>query len=110
MSQVANGTDSLYSSLGDDPDLGEIVALFVAEMPERVATLLAHVEAGNWEALRRTAHQLRGAAGSYGFAPITSYAGRVEDAIHQTAPEQEIREAVDALADLCSRARAGTPA
>jgi histidine phosphotransfer protein HptB len=107
VSQVPNETELLYSSLDADPDLGELVRLFVAEMPERVAMLLARSDAAEWEELRRTAHQLRGAAGSYGFDPITPAAGRVEDSIRCNATEQEIREAVDALVDLCSRASAG---
>jgi histidine phosphotransfer protein HptB len=109
MSPIPNQTELLYSTLGGDPDLGEIVDLFVAEMPERVAALLAKLDGGEWEELRRMAHQLRGAAGSYGFNPITPAAGKVEDAIRGNAPEQEIHAAVDALVDLCRRASAGAP-
>ena len=32
--------DVIYSSLGTDPDLGELVEMFVDEMPDRVSTLL----------------------------------------------------------------------
>jgi histidine phosphotransfer protein HptB len=109
MGKPANGTDVLYSSLGGDLDLGEIVAMFVDEMPERVATLLATLDAGDLEGLRRAAHQLKGAAGSYGFGPISPSAAKVEDAIRANAPEQQIRDSVDALVDLCNRTRAGTP-
>jgi HPt (histidine-containing phosphotransfer) domain-containing protein len=109
MTQVTNGTELVYSTLGGDPDLSEIVALFVAEIPGRVATLLAKLDAGDWEGLRRTAHQLRGAAGSYGFDPLTPSVARLEDATGQHAPEQEIRAAVDSLVALCSRVCAGTP-
>ncbi len=99
----------LYSTLATDPDLGEIVELFVEEMPNRTANLRARLEAADWDGLRQAAHQLKGAAGSYGFAPITPAAARVEDAIRQATPEEEIREMVDELIALCNSAQVGTP-
>lgn len=102
-------TEPLYSSLGGDPDLGEIVELFVEEMPGRMATVLGHFESGNWEELRRTAHQLRGAAGSYGFDPISPWAARLEECILGGRSEEEIRRAVEDLVTVCSRARGGAP-
>ena len=100
-------TELLYSPLADDPDLAEIVELFVQEMPQRSAKLAERLGASDWEGLRRLAHQLKGAAGSYGFAPISPLAARVEDNILQSRPEDEIRRAVEALVELCGRARAG---
>ncbi len=100
----------VYSTLAEDPDLGEIVDLFVQEMPERVDNILARLHSGDWEGLRRAAHQLKGAAGSYGFAPITPSAARLEAAVRQARPEDEIRQAVEELINLCERARGGTPA
>ena len=99
----------LYSTLADDPDLAEIVAMFVQEMPERIARLLDRFRESDREGLRRAAHQLKGAAGSYGFAPISPAAARLEDQIVHTRSEEEISQALDELIDLCRRARAGTP-
>jgi len=103
-------TQPLYSPLSADPDLREIVDLFVSEMPDRIAAVLKCAEASDWEGLGRVAHQIKGAAGSYGFAPITPAAARVEDAIHESSPEQEIRNAVEELVQLCRQARSGLPA
>ena len=99
----------LYSTLGGDPDLGEIVELFVDEIPDRVANIQNLLEASDWEELRRAAHQLKGAAGSYGFDPISPSAAAIEDAICQEEPEEQIRQMVEDLCSLCSRVRAGTP-
>lgn len=99
----------LYSSLGTDPDLADLVDLFVQEMPDRVAKLLDSLEAGDWDQLRRAAHQLKGAAGSYGFGQISPSAGRVEEALRSAEPEEVIRDTVAGLVDLCNRARAGSP-
>ena len=99
----------LYSTLAEDPDLGAIVALFVEEMPERVDNLIRSLNGGDREQLRRAAHQLKGAAGSYGFLPITSGAARLEDAIRQSRPGEDVRRACDELVELCRQARADTP-
>lgn len=109
MTMTRSQTDPLYSTLGKDPDMGVLVEIFVEEMPDRVADLLDWLDKSDWEGLRRAAHQLKGAAGSYGFTPITPSAARVEDSIRQSRPEKEIHRAVQELADLCNRARAGAP-
>ena len=109
MNETTSQTELLYSSLGGDPDLGEIVTLFVEEMPNRVATLLSQLETSDWEGLRRTAHQLKGAAGSYGFDVLTPSAAQLEDALRENEPEEQIRRAVDELVGMCGRARSGAP-
>jgi HPt (histidine-containing phosphotransfer) domain-containing protein len=108
MTQISKATEPLYSSLSRDPALAEIVGMFVEEMRDRVAALLDQLEAGQWEGLARTAHQLKGAAGSYGFAPISRCAAQLEAAIREGEPEARIRDAVDALIAICKRARGGT--
>ena len=102
-------TTPLYSSFGDDPELCEVVEMFVDELPDRIATLNEQLDASEWDALRRTAHQLKGAAGSYGFDAITAVAARLESALWECEPEARICEAVEALVAICRRARVGTP-
>jgi HPt (histidine-containing phosphotransfer) domain-containing protein len=107
MTATAASAEPLYSTLGDDPDLREIVKMFVEEMPDRKSCLLDRMNAGDWEGLRRACHQLKGAAGSYGFEPITRSAAAVEDALRASRPEREIRPMVESLVDLCHRAQSG---
>lgn len=109
MPQITSPTGPLYSSLASDPDLREIVGMFVEEMPDRVATFLDEFNASNWEGLRRRVHQLKGAAGSYGFQAISQCAAQLESAIRQREPEEKIRDAVDELLGMCNRARGGVP-
>ena len=97
----------LFSILATDPDLSQLVEMYVDEMPDRIATLQALLASGNWEELRRFAHQIKGAAGSYGFGPISPIAGTVEDSIRDEASEEEIRQAAQDLCEICSRVRAG---
>lgn len=101
--------DAVYSSLGDDPDLGELVEMFVDEMPDRVTALIDSLQSGDLDDLCRAAHQLKGASGSYGFDQITPYASKVENFAREGGTEEEIRNSVDALISLCNRLRAGTP-
>jgi HPt (histidine-containing phosphotransfer) domain-containing protein len=103
-------TEALYSNLAGDPVLGQLVDLFVAEMPSQIATLIDCLEACDWEGLRGAAHRLKGSAGSYGFAAISPAAAQLEDAIRRQLPEETIHQAVDRLVDFCRQARGGTPA
>ena len=109
MTRITSGTEPLYSSLGGDPDLGAIVETFVGEMPNRAAAMRDRLNTSDWEGLCRMAHQLKGAAGSYGFDPISSSAAELDKAIRENEPEEQIRNAVDVLVKICNRARAGVP-
>ncbi|HEX5445541.1 MAG TPA: Hpt domain-containing protein [Pirellulales bacterium] len=97
--------EPILSTLADDPDLGSIVELYVAEMPDRIATLVAQFDAGDRTGLTTTAHQIKGAAGSHGFHQVTPPAARLEAALHADRPEAEIAEALEALLDVCRRVR-----
>ncbi|MCD4727169.1 MAG: Hpt domain-containing protein [Pirellulales bacterium] len=99
----------IYSRLGGNSEFADILCLFVEEMPARVAKLLRYLDEGNWEELRRTVHQLKGAAGSYGFKSLSPSANRVERAVRDNEPEDQIRESVLELVDLCGRIRCGVP-
>jgi histidine phosphotransfer protein HptB len=100
----------LYSSLADDPDLAEIVEMFVQEMPDRVSAMQARFDAQQWLELERAAHQLKGAAGSYGFNQLTPAAARLEAMLKQKRTEDEIRQALGELTSMCQRVRGGAPA
>jgi HPt (histidine-containing phosphotransfer) domain-containing protein len=100
----------VYSELGGDPDLGELVEMFVDEMPDRISTLNELGDTKNWESLRRTAHQLKGSGGSYGFDVVSTHAARLEASCKTDDPvEDQILSLLGDLVDLCSRIRAGTP-
>jgi histidine phosphotransfer protein HptB len=98
-----------YSRLAGDPDLGELVEMFVQEMPNRIAALLSQLDSSDWDNLRRTTHQMKGAAGSYGFDELSPCAGRVEAAIRDGLGAEEIRARVAELTEMCAGLRAGLP-
>lgn len=98
--------DIMRSEFAEDPDLKELVELFVSELPERVARLRTGLEANALEQVQRIAHQLKGASGGYGFPMIGDSASRVEAAVQTGAAIEQIRHCVNDLTELCRRAAA----
>ena len=96
----------IYSSLAGDEDLGEIVALYADEMPERVAGLRKELEAGNRSQLQVLVHQLKGSAGSHGFSAVSAVAGQLDELL-KTDGDREMTDALThKLIDMCLRVRA----
>ena len=110
MTRIDTQPDLIYSSLATDEDLADIVEMFVDEMPGRVETLRRQYGEADWEELRRTAHQLKGSAGSYGFSQITPKAADLESALRNGEPQDRVEQLLDAVIDLCNQATAGVPA
>ncbi len=100
----------LYSNLATDPDVRDLVDVYVREIPERIKALDTQAKNRDWEQLARTAHQIKGSAGSYGFGEITPCAARLETAAREARQTEEILSALDDLLSLCRRIRNGTPA
>jgi len=100
----------LRSTFADDEEMAELVLFFVDAMSERIDALRAASEAGDIEKLHRLAHQLKGAATGYGFAPITESATMVDALIKDDPTGQEqaeaIAKAIHELIGLCSRVSA----
>jgi len=96
----------LVSTFHDDEDMKEIVHQFVRDLPERSSAILRASQAEDVETLRRLAHQLKGAAGGYGFPRLTEVAGVVETAIAEGRAIGLVQGHVEELAALCRRARA----
>jgi len=112
MTTPAKSSVPLLSEFASDASMTSLVELFVGEMPGRIEALRAALSSGSLDALKRAAHQLKGAAGGYGFPTIGEAAGKVEALIQQSSqptPEdklQTLRAQVDQLTELCARARA----
>jgi histidine phosphotransfer protein HptB len=99
----------LYSTLANDPDLSEIVDMFVDEMPQRINKIRELYHSNNMEELARIAHQLKGAAGSYGFMEIGPFAAKLEEVAQDRLSEAEISKSVDELCEICKCVRTGSP-
>ena len=103
--QALDQVPAIYSELADDPDLRDLIQMFVDEMPYRAALYEELFRTGDFEELRRAVHQLKGAAGSYGFTPLTEAATALEQSIRHEAPYEQIRSELNNLLRLCAAAR-----
>jgi HPt (histidine-containing phosphotransfer) domain-containing protein len=95
--------------LAADPDLAELVEMFVEEMPERLTRLMATWDAKDLDGLSRLAHQLKGSAGSYGFHEVTPFAHQLEAVLKGHGTESEICHHLQELLGICQQIRSGVP-
>ena len=109
MSQPALERELCYSKLAEDPDCVELVELFVHDLGDRLAELRRAETAHDWDAVGCLAHQIKGAGGSYGFPGLTAAALDLEHAARKLRSPSEIAIALDQLAEVCGRVRAGIP-
>lgn len=95
--------DRLVSELADDPDLADVVRSFALAMPDRAAALALAVRAEDDAETFRLAHQLKGAAGSYGF-PVVSTLARTLEVHTRTADREAQLVVVERLLQLAAAA------
>jgi HPt (histidine-containing phosphotransfer) domain-containing protein len=101
--------NSIYSTFGNDPEYKELIVLFLNDLHERINSMKSFFESENWAGLQRIAHQLKGAAGSYGFDPISDCSTSLEHALKAGEPKEFIRKLTDELISMCQSARSGAP-
>src|SRR5437764_10584647 len=109
LTTIARGeftAEPCYSSLAGDQDIAELLVLFVGELPQRLTDIRQAAQGQNWQEVRRLAHQLRGAGGSYGFPLLSTAAGQLEAIAHGEFRVAEVREALDQLTAFSERLRA----
>ena len=99
----------IYSSLATDKDLCVLVDMYIKDIPNRVSAMNHAYSISDLESLRREAHRMKGAAGSYGFEELTHAAASLENSIRNPDENDEITTRFEMLTDLCDRIRAGQP-
>ncbi len=104
----------LTSAFIDDPDMIELVEAFVADLPARIDSIIAAVSAQSITDVGRLTHQLKGAAGGYGFPTLGEAARKIElTLMASSAPAAQTLSAIDGdirvLLDLCYRAALSAP-
>jgi len=102
------GGPPVRSQFANEPEMRELVELFVGELPQRTQSLMDAYNAQQWEMVQRISHQLKGASAGYGFPTIGAAAGRVEEVV-KTGPVStqetvaQLTESVKQLVGLCQR-------
>lgn len=99
----------LISQFAADPEMRDLVEFFVGALPERIGALEAALAESRLSDLRRMAHQIKGAAGGYGYPVLGQAAAALEGTLKAPSPAslEQIRRDVGELIALCQRAIAG---
>jgi len=94
------------SKLMAKPATAKLVEKFLAGLGQRVTAIQQSLQANDLPQLKTLAHQLKGAAGGYGFPSLTEAARKVEQAVASNADAKTISANVRGLADLCQQIKA----
>ncbi len=90
----------IYSEYVNDADLVELIDEFAAGLEADVESMRKALENGDHDGLRRLAHQMKGAGGSYGYPMLTGAAMRLEGAA-KAKDVETCTVALDKLEVLC---------
>jgi len=69
----------------DDPEMAALAEMFLEQLEIRIRELRDACRRGDLDTIRFGTHQLRGAAGGYGFPEIGLAAGEIEDLLRRGA-------------------------
>ncbi len=106
---VVADEDVLHSDLADDPDMLELIGQFLEQLSARIAVIDANRGVAERSTLASVAHQLKGAAGGYGYMSISEAARTVERFASAGGTQKECDEAINRLLARCKAAiRGGT--
>ena len=94
---------TLAAQLADDPELRELVTLFVRGLGRRAETLEQGLGSDDLATLRREANRLIGPARSFGFPDLGAAASELERHARAGGPKEALREWTGRLVDLCRR-------
>jgi HPt (histidine-containing phosphotransfer) domain-containing protein len=97
----------LYSTLAEDPLVGPLLHVFVTGLPDLVAQIVAERQKPARGNLRGVLHQLKGAAGGFGFDLLGRHAERIEQRLLANPEAPEIDAELNVLVAMCGRVRTG---
>jgi CheY-like chemotaxis protein len=102
-SQEIDNTATIFSSLGHQPRMKPIIAEFVNGLEQSSRQMLDMLRRNELQDLCRAIHQLRGAAGGYGFDQVTELAAKAEMSIRASAAIEVIATQTQELLDVIKR-------
>jgi signal transduction histidine kinase/DNA-binding response OmpR family regulator len=93
-------TTGLRSTMEGEPTVHRLLKKFVARLPERVTAMQNLLQTGDLEGLRSVLHQIKGAAGGYGFPELTEASGRAEQQTSVATTPDALAHEVEAVIRL----------
>jgi PAS domain S-box-containing protein len=97
-----NGT--VRRSNGAEPELQDLMVIFVAGLRQRAEALEATLQQNDLERLAGLAHQLKGTARAYGFPQLTDQAAALEASLIAGRCLDDVRAQVQCVVELCRAA------
>ncbi len=98
--KLVDEQEPIYSEYAEDEDLVDLIDEFVTELEVDIASMRNKMESGDLEDLRRLAHQMKGAGGSYGY-PMLTVAAKVLEEAAKAKDVEACTAALDELEALC---------
>ena len=86
--------------LGNEANVSKLTAGFISRLPNRVNSMQRLLAEQDLAKLQDAVHQIKGAAGGYGFQSISEMAGRAEQKIKDNLTFAEIRSEIDSLISM----------
>lgn len=97
------GTGIGRARFPDDPEMAELAELFLAQLAVRLEAMRRAWSEGDLAGVRFVSHQLRGAAGGYGFPEVGTAAGAIEDLLRGEAEAPLVRDRIEELEQTVRR-------
>ncbi|HVT89232.1 MAG TPA: ATP-binding protein [Tepidisphaeraceae bacterium] len=92
--------EKLTSSLANNQTLKGVLDRFISRLPQRIEDIQNQLRDRDFAKLAHTVHQMKGAAGGYGFPQITAAAGKAEASIKQADDIEAVVTQVNELVGL----------
>ncbi|MDB5324171.1 MAG: luxQ 3 [Phycisphaerales bacterium] len=102
--------EPIRSTLAGMARMKEAISEFIGDLPANVASLEHLLQGQNWADLRILVHQIKGAGGGYGFAPISDVAATAELALKGDNPLETAARTVQELVTLIRQVEGYEPA
>jgi CheY-like chemotaxis protein len=97
---AAGAACKLRSSLSNNETLKGVLERFVSRLPQRIEDIQRLLRERDLAHLAQAVHQMKGAAGGYGFPQLTSAAGKAEESIKRADDIASISQQINELVSL----------
>ncbi len=99
----------IYSTQAGDTKFLPLLCQYVQNLPNMMNQFREHLSAGNREAIRALAHQMKSSSGMYGYPALSETAKLIESAIDDEQDIELISELLNEVADLIRRIERAVP-
>ncbi len=100
---IVDSAATIKSNLADFPGMMSLIAEFVDGLPNDVRRMTDLLQQNDMVALRRVVHQLGGAGGGYGFAPLVRPVSSAEEAIDASGTLESIGAEITSVISVIRR-------